>query len=182
MFLAIVGCADTDLQPIPFEKLETGSLLTLRGAAWDYLNNESLIGEVDKFSVSAVADDTFEFETEFVAKDKTTLSKVEIYALFNGKGTRAKVTTVEGSTFKIPSDPKVGRYPRAIISIPLSTILKALGKTKSNFVPDESTIVIQSDLVLTNGKIVPSSSIINSSLSEATWFYPAHSLSYLAVK
>jgi hypothetical protein len=182
MLLAAFGCADPDLQPIPFDKLETGSLLVLRGDAWNYLNNDSLLGEVDKFSIKATADDTFDFETEYVAKDKATLSKVEVYALLNGKGTRAKVTTIEGSKFQIPADPKNGRYPRAKISIPLSTILKALNITKANLVADESIIKIQSDLVLTTGKTVSATSIVNSSLYEAAWFYPAHSLGYLAVQ
>jgi hypothetical protein len=176
------GCADSALDPLQMDKLEAGALIALRGSAWEYLNTVSQLGEVDKFSLSSAIDETFDFDAEYVSKDKSTLSKVEVYALMNGKGSRVKITTIDGTTFKIPSDPKVGRYPAGKISIPLSTLLKALGKTKKDFVAGESYIQIQSDLVLTTGKTVSSSSIVNSSLFETTWFYPAHKLNFLAVE
>ncbi len=176
--LTLVGlssCQDPELDPLQFENTKQGVLIALRGKAYDYRLKGSVVGEIDSFSISKPENEVLEFDAEYISKDVSNLSKIEIYARFKQEN-RVKLTTVEGSTFKVASGK---RYPYGTIALPLTTILKALGKTPSSFVRKD-VIRIESDLVLTDGSVIPASSIVNSSLYEAAHFYPAHSLLYMA--
>lgn len=179
LFFVATSCSDPDLDPLQFNKIQNGASLALRGDAFDNLFDRTFYGSSAKFSVSGTGSEKFEFEADFIAKDINTLSKAEVFAQFKN-GTRAKVADVAGTSFTVPSG---GRYPRAKISIPLATILQATGTKLSSFDPENfDYISIQTDITLTDGRIVKASSLVNSSMFESDHFYPAHNLRFLAVK
>jgi hypothetical protein len=157
-----------------FDQIKQGALLGLRGEAVDSLD---AFGFADKFSKTAAVADVFKFDADFICENISNLAKVTVYAKFKA-GARVKVAEVDGSKFVVPTG---GKYPRGNISIPLQTILTAIGKTKADFNPAFfDSIDIESDLDLKDGGKVPASAIINSSLFESAHFYPAQKLSYLA--
>lgn len=171
------ACEDPDLDPLRFDDITKGSIIALRGAAVDNLNNRDFLGSVDSFSVSGNNPDVnFEFESDFLSNDITSLQEVRVYALAEQGGARSQVATKAGSEFSVPSGEE---YPRASFSIPLSAILTAVGKDLADFSPG-NYIYIECDITLTDGTEVPASAVVNSSLFESSLFYPAHNLLYLA--
>ncbi|HMQ46476.1 MAG TPA: hypothetical protein PKA00_02690 [Saprospiraceae bacterium] len=176
--LVLMGsCADSELDPLRFDDITKGSIITLRGAAVDNLNNRDFLGAVDSFSVSGNNPDVnFEFESDFLSDDISSLQEVRVYALAEQGGARSQVATKAGSEFSVPSGEK---YPRSSFSIPLSTILTAIGKDLADFSPG-NYIFIECDITLTDGTEVPASAVVNSSLFESSLFYPAHNLRYIA--
>jgi hypothetical protein len=172
--IGFASCTDDSKDPILFSQVKNGSLLAVRGEAWDSLNT---IGFADMFSVSSATMDVFKFDADFISDNINNLAKVTVYAKFK-TGARVKVAEVDGAKFVVPTG---GKYPRGNVSIPLQTILTAIGKTRADFNPANfDSITIESDLDLKDGSKVLASSVVNSSLFESAHFYPAQSLSYLA--
>ncbi len=176
ILVSLASCEDPNSDPFQFKNAKQGALIALRGQAYENLNEGDFLGAVDSFSVSQpITNETFDFDAEYISKTVDNLSKIEVYAKFKQEE-RVKVATVEGNTFQIEQG---GRYPNGKITVPLSDILTAIGKQVKDLQP-EDMIRIESDLVLSDGSIVPASSIVNSSLSESAFFFPAHSLLYKA--
>lgn len=174
----LTACEDPDLDPFQLENLTKASIIALRGQAVDNLNDRTFLGSVDRFSKSGnLSAETFEFDADFLSDDINSLSQVDIFARATENGERKPLVTLAGSEFKAGS----GRYPRASISIPLTSILSALGVNAADL-PNNSYLFIESDLTLTDGTVVPASAIVNSSLFESAIFYPAHNLRYLVTE
>lgn len=182
-FLLLLGllafatsCEDPELDPLQFDKIKQGSIIALRGAAVNNLNDRTFLGAVDRVSKTAdPAAETFTFDADYLSADPSSLARVKIYARATQTGPRVQVATVEGSAFTIKDG---STYPRASISIPLTTILSALGVTLADLQPNQY-LFIESDLELTDGSTVLASSVVNSSLFESAQFYPAHDLRLL---
>lgn len=175
--LFAAACSDPEKDPLQFEKITKGSLISLRGQAVENLNELAYVGAVDSFSVSKDnSAENFEFQADYIAEDPTTLSRVIVYAKDSENGTRQRVGEVSGSSFVDVADSK---YPRGTFSFSCNAILAALNKSASDFAVGKY-IYIESDLELTDGSVIPSSSIVNSSLFETGYFYPAHNLLYRA--
>jgi hypothetical protein len=174
------ACTDEELDPFQLDKITKGSIISLRGPAVDNLNDLSFKGAIDKFSLAGdPSAETFEFDAAYLSDDLNSLQQVEVYARRTETGPRVRLTTIPGSNFTIRSDID-DKYPSAFISIPLNDILSALGITLGDIAANEY-LFIESDLTLTDGTLVPSSAIVNSSLYESDLFYPAHKLRYLAI-
>ncbi|NJL76423.1 MAG: hypothetical protein HC892_16785 [Saprospiraceae bacterium] len=183
--LCFTACEDTELDPLQFDKLSNASILTLRGASFDNLFDRAFLGAVDKFSVSAApATESFDFEMDFQSEDPANLGNVEVFARATESGARVKVAQVEASAFAFPDNK--ARYQRAKVSVPLTTILSALNLDIKNIVPSGAMsvtyIYVELDLNLSDGTKVPASAVVNTSLTESTIFFPAHSMLYLAVE
>lgn len=177
LFVFAAACTDPKLDPFKFDDIKKGSLIALRGDAVELLNDISNRGAMDTFNISGnVADYSLDFDADFLAEDINSLSEVQVYAsLTNGSG-RQRVGTVPGSAFTLAAGAK---YPTATVKIPLSAILTALGKSITDFTPNQY-IYIECDLVLTDGSIVPASSFSNLSLYESLLFLPAHKMLMIA--
>lgn len=176
ILLGFTACTDKALDPLQFDQIKSGALIALRGAAVDNLNNRKYAGAVDSFSIAKAASEKFDFDAEFLSTNSSNLKTIEIFATTDKITTRKKVASIDGGTFSV----KTGSInPAGAISIPLSTILTALGAKATDFSRGDY-ITIECDLTLKDGGVVPASSIVNSSLFESTTFYPAHSLRYLA--
>lgn len=172
------ACTDPDKDPLKFDQIKKGSLITLRGQALNNLSVPDFRGACDKFSISGdPASENFEFDTDFLADDINSLSEVQIYASATDGGARIRIGTIAGSSFSVAAG--TGIYPRASVSIPLNTILSAIGKSVGDYSVNQY-IYIQCDLTLTDGSTVPASSFNNLSLFESALFYPAHKLLYVA--
>ena len=171
--LFAAACSDPEKDPLQFEKITKGSLISLRGQAVANLNDLAFVGAVDSFSVSGDnSTNNFEFQADFIAEDPTTLAEVQVYGKATESGPRQRVGVVPGSAFVDVADSK---YPRGTFSFPMTAVLAALSKNASDFAVG-SYIYIECDLLLTDGSVIPSSSIVNSSLFETGYFYPAHNL------
>lgn len=170
------ACTDPEKDPLQIDNIKKGSLIALRGAAYTNLNNTNYLGAIDSFSRSGnTANETFTFDADFIAEDINSLSSVDIYANLEGQPRVKLPVTVQGSAFAVPTG---GKYPRGSFSIQLNAILTAINKTASSL-PVGSYITISCDLNLKDGTKVLASSIVNSSLYETSFFYPAHNLLYL---
>lgn len=178
LFLFATACTDSEKDPLQFDKITKGSLIALRGTAVDNLNDISFKGSVAKFSKAGdPAAQNVEFEADFLSDDIGSLSEVQVYAKASDTGARASLGKIAGSAFSVPSGEK---YPRGAFSYSASQVLSALGKTMDDFSAN-SYIFLECDLTLTDGTVVPSSAIVNSSLFESALFYPAHNLRVLVV-
>jgi hypothetical protein len=168
-----IGCEDEEKDPFQFSNLKSGSILVLRGASLDNLVDS---GCPDSFDPTNVAGETFDVTAEFLSKEVDALKQVKFFATRFSGGDRVEIKTVEGSVFQEVSGSK---YRRGTISIPLQDILDALNIADPASV-DFIDIVIEADIELTNGTLVPASSVANNGLFESTQFYPAHYLFYCA--
>jgi hypothetical protein len=176
MMMVVVGCKlqDDALDPLQFNKLKKGSMLALRGAAFDNAND---YGAADKFSIAKpAADESLDFDADYLSDDINSLATVEVYARFK-KLARVKVATVQGSIFTL-KNPK-SDFPTGSFKIPLATILSALKLTLKD-IADEDVIIVESDLILKDGSTIPASAIVNSSVFEVAQFFPAQVVRYLA--
>ncbi len=174
----LTACEDTDLDPFQLANIKKGSIIALRGEAVSNLNDRTYLGSVDRFSKSGDLNaESFSFDADFLSDDVSSLSQVDIFVRLSEDGERKPLITVAGSEFKGGS----GTYPRASISIPLNSILTALGVNAADL-PTNSYLFIECDLTLTDGSVVPASAIVNSSLFESALFYPAHNMRYLVIE
>ncbi|MDZ7878151.1 MAG: hypothetical protein U5L45_10800 [Saprospiraceae bacterium] len=168
--ILFTSCADPDLDPLKVADIKKSSLIALRGKAVTNLNNTAFAGAIDSISKSAnLTAKNIEFEADFISEDINGLATVEVFANLDGK-TGVKVATVQGSAFAVPSG---GKYARGKISVPMSAILTAIAKPAASLEVD-SYITLTSDITLKDGTKVNASQIVNSSLFETAFFYPAH--------
>ncbi|MFN4255193.1 MAG: hypothetical protein ACK4Q5_09330 [Saprospiraceae bacterium] len=178
LFLFASACTDPEKDPLQFEKITKGSIIALRGTAVDNLNQTSFRGSIAKFSKSGdISTQAVKFDADFLSDDLGSLSEVRVYAKATDTGVRTQLGTMPGSAFSIPAGEN---YPRASFSYDASAVLSALNLDLAAL-PTNSYLFIECDLTLTNGTIVPSSAIVNSSLFESALFYPAHNLRILIV-
>jgi hypothetical protein len=175
--MIVSSCTDPAKDPLQIDKLTKGSVLSLRGAAFDNLSNAKVFkGAIDTFSLTNdFSKENFEFEADFIAEDIDGLAKVEVYASADEKSKGEKVATIEASSFAIPDK---GKYKRAAFKIPLSAIL-AGAKRSAATLSSGDYLFIRSDLTLKNGTVVPYTDLVNSALYETAFFYPAVDLLYL---
>lgn len=179
LVFAFSACTDPDLDPLRTDQIKKSALISLRGAAADFLNDAKNLGSVDAFSKTAdLSKEAFNFDADFIAEDITSLANVEIFAKATEKSARVKVATVDGSVFTVRSGAK---YPTGTIAVPLKTILDAI-KVDASKLEDDSYIYMECDITLKNGDKIAASDITNSSLFETAFFYPAHKLNYLVRK
>lgn len=170
IFILFTGCANPDLDPLKIADIKKSALIALRGQAVTNLNNTKYQGAIDSISKSAnLSAKNIEFEADFISEDINGLASVEVFANIDGK-TRTKVATVQGSAFAVPTG---GKYARGRISVPMSAIITAIGTPIANLETD-SYITLSSDITLKDGSKVLASQIVNSSLFETAFFYPAH--------
>ncbi|MFN0176049.1 MAG: hypothetical protein ACKVU0_15470 [Saprospiraceae bacterium] len=176
LFVFAAACTDPDLDPLQFDKIKKGSLITLRSTA--IVNDPANRGAMDTFSISGnVADYSLDFDTDYLSDDINSLSEVQIYASLTDGAGRVRVGTVPGSAFSLAAG--TGTYPRATVNIPMSDILSPLGKNMSDFVVNQY-IFIECDLTLNDGSTVPASAFTNLSLYESILFLPAHKMRMIA--
>ena len=185
----VISCADDSLDPLPTKTVIKGTMLALRG---DQLNTIYFDGETDGatfFANHVVGNETFDFDTEFLSSDPTSLASFDIYTIkktWNGKGytsERVLVTNIPGSQFKKTDD---YANPWTSVSIKLTDILAKIGMDPINNPADQDTllkryefgIAIQSDINLTDGTKVLSSQIQAAGLFQSDQFYPAQVLTY----
>ncbi|MGE0588844.1 MAG: Ig-like domain-containing protein [Cyclobacteriaceae bacterium] len=181
MILAVgLSCADDSLDPFRIAELKKGSLLALRG-------NDGSAGSLNPqqnffFKDSPQSDDTFSYVADFISEDQSLLQSIEVYARV-GTGTRQLVKTVDASGWTIPTG---GNSRQGTVSVTLQEIRDiaalGIGTDAALGALAETALVIESDIILTDGSIVPSASIVNSGLFAAAAFFPAHSLIYSAVE
>jgi hypothetical protein len=163
---------DPDLDPIQIAKVTKGALLTLRGAALDNLSETAYLGAVDTLGKkSDISKETFDYAMDFLAEDPSTLAKVDIYATAQDGGARgSKLLTIDASQFATVAGDK---FPRAVISIPMATVLASINKKVSDFASN-TYFYVEADATLKDGTVITPKQIVNSSLSETALFYPAH--------
>lgn len=124
--LFAAACTDAEKDPLQFEKITKGSLISLRGDAVNNLNDLSFVGAVDSFSVSGDnSSNNFEFQADYIAEDPTTLAEVQVYAKSSESGARQRVGVLAGSAF---IDVDGSKYPRGTFSFSMTSILAALTK------------------------------------------------------
>ena len=181
--LLFSSCSDSELDPLQVDKLKKGSILGLRGGSVANLSNASFITGVDTFNVlQDNSQRNFSFTCDFISEVQSDLSSVDTYVI-NKDGARVKVKSTPASEF-VPADGT--NFNRATITVPFTDLLNASGKSICDFKPSNaklgvfSFIDIENDINLTDGTIVPASSVVNSSLFESTIFYPAHKLRMIA--
>ncbi len=169
--LMAVACTDESLDPVRFNDLEKGSILALRGEAFEKLNETGCSNVFNKNNITG--NEVFSFDADFLSENPSSLQEVRVYGRIR-TGARVELKTVTASAFTIPDGE---RYPRGNVSIPLSEILSKLNVTN----PENLglfDIVIESDIYLTDGSVVGAASIVNSGLFESGIFYPAQRLNY----
>jgi hypothetical protein len=168
--LVISSCSKAELDPLKISDIKKSSLIALRGGAVDNINDTDFGGAIDTISKAAnLSAKNIEFEADYISEDINGLASVDVFANLDKKS-RVKIATVQGSSFAVPKD---GKYARGKISVPFSTILTAIATTVPDLAVD-SYITISSDLTLKDGSKVLASQIVNSSLFETAFFYPAH--------
>jgi len=175
----LAACADDSLDPFRLKEQTKGSILALRGDSFDALNDNGCSNTF--FQNKIVGNETFVMDVEYLSEDPTSLQEIQVYAHYqkpdpNNAGeflvdTRAKVATFPGSSLTSTG----GANPTGSLSIQLSAILTGVGNPT---VEDDDLLNIESDLLLTNGTIVFSTSVVNSGLYQSGIFYPAQTLLY----
>lgn len=172
----VFACADDSLDPFRFNELQKASLLTLRGDAFDALNDTGCSNRF--FRNMVLGDEEFSMETEFLSEDQDLLQEVRVFAKTPDIA-RQPVGTFPGSNFTIPSG---GTSRRGMITVSLAAIKTALGIDNTDLAALKPfDLVIESDLILTDGTTVPAEVIVNAGLFSSAIFYPAQTLSYCAL-
>lgn len=179
LVVTATSCTDPEKDPLKIDKLQKGVVLSLRTQAFANLNNRAFAGAVDTFSLkSDFSKEFFEFEADFISEDIEALAKVDVYASYDEQSKGEKVATVEAGSFAIPDK---GKYKRGSFKIPLNTILTAIKKNATTLSAGDY-LFIRSDMTLKDGRVVPYTDIVNGSLFETEFFYPAVDIAYLVKK
>jgi hypothetical protein len=173
---------DPELDPLQFQNVKSGSMMTLRSTSYANRNNKAFVGGVDTFNVLTAVQNNPNFSviTDFVSENFSDLQSVDYYTV--NKGVRTKVYTALPAEF---ADVPNQAYKRATVKIPFKTLLGS--RNICEFTPSDpasgagSGIDIEADINLSNGTIVPASAVVNAGLLAAAAFYPAHSMRYTAV-
>jgi hypothetical protein len=175
----LAACADDSLDPFRLKEQTKGSILALRGDSFDALNDNGCSNSF--FRNDIVGDEAFVMDVEYLSEDPTSLQEIQVYAHYQKPDpdhagqfladTRAKVTTFPGSALTSTG----GANPTGVLSVQLAAILTAVGNPT---VEEGDLLNIESDLLLTNGSVVFSTSVVNSGLYQSGIFYPAQTLLY----
>ena len=65
--LVVSSCTDPDLDPLRTDQIKKSALITLRGAAADFLNEAENLGAADAFSKTAdFSKEAFNFDADFI--------------------------------------------------------------------------------------------------------------------
>ncbi|MGE0588848.1 MAG: Ig-like domain-containing protein [Cyclobacteriaceae bacterium] len=179
MLALVLSCADDSLDPFRLAELKKGSLLALRG-------NDGSSGSLDPeqnffFKDNPQTGDTFSYVADFISEDQSLLQSIEVYARVGATGARQLVKTVDASGWTIPTG---GNSRQGTVSVTLQEIRNistlGIGTDPALAALAETALVIESDIILTDGSVVPAAAIVNSGLFAAAAFFPAHSLIYFA--
>jgi len=175
----LAACADDSLDPFRLKEQTKGSILALRGDSFAALNDNGCSNTF--FQNKIVGDETFVMDVEYLSEDPTSLQEIQVYAHYQRPDpdnagefladTRAKVTTFPGSALSSSG----GGNPTGVLTVQLAAILTAVGNPT---IEDNDLINIESDLLLTNGTVVFSTSVVNVGLYQSGIFYPAQTLLY----
>ncbi len=173
MLVLVLACTDESLDPFILKDLQKGSLLALRG-------DDGSAGSLDAdqnffFKDFLQTTDEFHYVADFISEDQSLLQSVQVYAK-TPTINRTLVTTVDATGWTIPTG---GFAKQGEVRVALSAILSALGITDATTL-SRTDLVVESDLLLTDGSTVPSSAIVNTGLFAAGAFFPAHQLNYYA--
>ena len=176
----IFSCTDESLDPLKFKEIKKGTILALRGQQLDNIYFEGIPGSV-LYANNIKGTETFDFDAEFLSADLTSLSSFDVFALKKTKSgsaisiERKLLVNVPFSQFKTTAD---YRGPWVSVSIPVSTILTAIGSPTEAQLFDvyENGIDIQSDLNLADGTKVLADDIVDVGLFQSDQFYPAQIL------
>lgn len=184
----IGGCSDPELDPIQFDNVKKATILGLRDYSYNRIASSTLsplfLTGVDTFNVlQDNSSKVFSFVCDFISEDQNSLGSVDVYVVNKAKA-RVKVKSIPASEFK--SGVAGTNFKRATISIPFPELFNAAGKDLCEYKPSNaklgvySFIDIENDINLTDGSIIPASSVVNSSLFESVIFYPAHKMRLIA--
>lgn len=181
------SCADDKLDPLQFNFVGKGAILTLRG---QQLQNIYFLGKpgAELFPRIMTGAEKFEFDAEFLATDENSLDKVEIFVIKRVPSGNT-INLVRVPLMEIPSSAfqKTSDYvrPWTSVSIDVTDILEALELDYTD--PDDIEtlldlykfgISIESDLTLKDGSKVLAADIVASGLFQSNQFYPAQRLTY----
>ncbi len=169
MTLVVIGlaCTDDSLDPFRLKEIKKGSILALRG------DGDSEANFFFKDNIQST--DAFSYEAEFLSENQELLSEVQVYARIL-TGPRVLVATVPGTSFTIPSG---GKFRAGTVTVPLADILAGLSITDPTTL-ERTDLVIESDIILSDGTSVPASAIVNDGLFQSSIFFPAQVLGYRA--
>jgi len=172
MLIAMVlSCTDEEKDPFLLADIKRAALIALRDGESD--DNFFIKNAPSGFTGS----ETFSYTGEYLSEDQDNLQEIQLFALFK-KQTRVSVGTVAGTAF-VSAGAGLNRI--GSVSIPLATVLSALNISGPAIVAlGEFDISIETDIVLTDGSTIPSSSLVNSGLFESAIFFPVHDLIYAA--
>jgi hypothetical protein len=175
----LAACADDALDPFRLKEQTKGSILALRGDSFAALNDNGCSNTF--FQNKIVGDETFVMDVEFLSEDPASLQEIKVYAHYQKPDpdnagaflvdTRDEAATFPGSALTSTG----GANPTGVLSIQLSAILAAVGNPT---IEDDDLLNIESDLLLTNGTVVFSTSVVNVGLYQSGIFYPAQTLVY----
>jgi len=168
-----MACADDSLDPFRFNEIQKGSLLALRtddGSSSGLDPDQNFF-----FRDNITGTEKFAYVADFISEDQDLLVSVEVYARIT-TGPRFLVTSISGTTFVKPTGKK---SRQGKVEVSLSSILTALSITDPATLK-RGDIIIESDITLSNGTVVPANSLVNSGLTSAEAFFPAHTLNYYA--
>lgn len=170
-----LACVDESKDPIKFEQIKKGILLSLRGDALNNLNNTGCTNSFYKNNI--IGDEVFSFDADFLSEDQNALGEVQVYAAMPGVE-RVQIATVPESAFTYPTG---SATRRGNISVTLAAIMNALGLDAVSAANLKALdIKISSDILLKDGSKVLASAATNSSLFESVIFQPAMNLTYCA--
>jgi hypothetical protein len=181
----LAACADDSLDPFRLKDQSKGSILALRGDSFDALNDNGCSNSF--FRNKIVGDETFVMDVEYLSEDPTSLEEIQVYVHYQKadpdnpgefvEDKRGPANTFPGSALSSAD----GGNPTGTLSLPLSKILSDAGVTVTNGVSDMSpddVVTLESDLLLKNGTIVLSTSVVNVGLYQSGIFYPAQTLTF----
>ena len=173
MFVLALACTDESLDPFILNDIQKGSILALRG---DDGSSGNLNPDQNFFFKDLVqTTDEFHYVADFISEDQSLLQSIQVYARIL-TGPRSLVATVDASGWTIPTG---GNSKQGEVRVPLDDILTALSITDPTTL-GRTDLIVESDILLTDGTTVPAAAIVNTGLFAAAAFFPAHALNYYA--
>jgi|GEM_PF-899529 len=172
-----IACVDESKDPVKFNEIKKATILALRGDAFDAINETDPPCSNSFFRNNITGDEVFSYEADYLSEDQESLQEVQLFAE-TPTVPRVLVATIPGTAFTFPTGSKT---KRGTVSASLATILSKLGLTNVTAANLKRTdITMTTDLLLTDGSKVLSSSTINPNLQQSVIFFPAMILTYCA--
>lgn len=172
-----IACVDESKDPVKFNEIKKATILALRGDAFDAINETDPPCSNSFFRNNITGDEVFSYEADYLSEDQESLQEVQLFAE-TPTVPRVLVATIPGTAFTFPTGSKT---KRGTVSASLTTILSKLGLTNVTAANLKRTdITMTTDLLLTDGSKVLSSSTINPNLQQSVIFFPAMILTYCA--